>query len=101
MFTPRRNPRYNKLTLDATEVIFGWLQNQWYETSAEEPLLLEEAPSAGKEPPVEEESSAGEDPSAGEEPAAGEEPSVKEEPSIKGGLSTGEESSTADVQKVI
>jgi hypothetical protein len=44
MFTPRENPGYNKLAQDATEVIHGWLQNGWYETSAEEPLLLEEAP---------------------------------------------------------
>jgi len=44
MFTPRENPGYNKLAQDATEVIRGWLQNGWYETSAEEPLLLEEAP---------------------------------------------------------
>jgi hypothetical protein len=25
-------------------MIRGWLQNSWYETSAEEPLLLEDAP---------------------------------------------------------
>ncbi|KAG5796087.1 hypothetical protein H9Q69_004882 [Fusarium xylarioides] len=44
MFTPRENPGYNKLAQDATEMIRGWLQNDWYETSAEEPLLLEDAP---------------------------------------------------------
>lgn len=43
MFTPRENPGYNKLTQDATGVIHSWLQNDWYDTSAEEPLLLKEA----------------------------------------------------------
>lgn len=47
MFTPRENPEYNKLAQDATEVIRGWLQNGWYETSVEEPLLLEDAPLTG------------------------------------------------------
>ncbi|KAH6964066.1 hypothetical protein DER45DRAFT_610395 [Fusarium avenaceum] len=46
MFTPKENPGYNKLTQDATGVIFEWLQNDWYETSAKDPLLLEEAPPA-------------------------------------------------------
>lgn len=46
MFTPKENPGYNQLTQDATGVIFEWLQNEWYETSAKDPLLLEEAPSS-------------------------------------------------------
>ncbi|KAF5668905.1 hypothetical protein FHETE_5172 [Fusarium heterosporum] len=44
MFTPKENPGYNMLVQDATGVIHEWLQNDWYETSAEDPLLLEEAP---------------------------------------------------------
>ncbi|KAF5024007.1 hypothetical protein F66182_3953 [Fusarium sp. NRRL 66182] len=56
MFTPRENPGYNKLVQDATEVIHEWLQNEWYETSAEDPLLLEEA-SQSKEAPSSEEAS--------------------------------------------
>ena len=53
MFTPRENPGYNKLTQDAAGVIHSWLQNDWYETSAEEPLLLKEASSPEDEPPAE------------------------------------------------
>ncbi|KAF9771134.1 hypothetical protein IL306_011236 [Fusarium sp. DS 682] len=53
MFTPRENPGYNKLVQDASNVIHGWLQNGWYETSAEEPLLLEEAPLAEEVPSTE------------------------------------------------
>ncbi|KAL4726234.1 hypothetical protein ACLX1H_006912 [Fusarium chlamydosporum] len=54
MFTPKENPGYNKLTQDATEVIHSWLQNNWYETSAEDPLLLEEAPPSEDKPVAEE-----------------------------------------------
>jgi hypothetical protein len=53
MFTPKENPGYNKLTQEATEVIHGWLQNNWYETSAEEPLLLKEAPAFEDKPSTE------------------------------------------------
>ncbi|KAM0238724.1 hypothetical protein ACHAPO_003697 [Fusarium lateritium] len=50
MFTPEENPGYNKLTQDATQLIYDWLQNSWYQTSAEEPLLLKEAPAPEERP---------------------------------------------------
>ncbi|KAF4991184.1 hypothetical protein FGRMN_7989 [Fusarium graminum] len=50
MFTPKENPGYNMLVQDATGVIYEWLQNDWYETSAEDPLLLKEAPRSEDSP---------------------------------------------------
>ncbi|KAF4984536.1 hypothetical protein FDECE_17063, partial [Fusarium decemcellulare] len=46
MFTPKENPGYDGLVQDATGLIAEWLQNGWYETSAEEMALLEEAPAS-------------------------------------------------------
>ena len=41
MFEPKDNPNYNKLTTDAAELIAAWSKNDWYETSNEDPKLLE------------------------------------------------------------
>ncbi|KAF4465251.1 hypothetical protein FALBO_7894 [Fusarium albosuccineum] len=46
MFTPKENPGYDGLVQDATGLIAEWLQNGWYETSAEEMALLEQAPAS-------------------------------------------------------
>lgn len=42
MFEPKENPAYKKLAGDARDLIAQWLQNDWYESSAEERPLLEE-----------------------------------------------------------
>lgn len=44
MFDPKENPGYDQMSKDATGLIAGWLQNNWYESSAEDMLMLEEAP---------------------------------------------------------
>jgi hypothetical protein len=36
MFEPHENPGYQKLCFDATQMIKGWLNNDWYEASSEE-----------------------------------------------------------------
>ncbi|KAM5351426.1 hypothetical protein ACJ41O_004149 [Fusarium nematophilum] len=46
MFRPRENPGYDDLAQDATGIIAEWLQNGWYESSAEERLLLQDAESS-------------------------------------------------------
>ncbi|KAF4979655.1 hypothetical protein FZEAL_4212 [Fusarium zealandicum] len=46
MFTPKENPGYDNLAQDATGLIAEWLQNEWYESSAEERPMLEAAPSS-------------------------------------------------------
>ncbi|KAF7542313.1 hypothetical protein G7046_g10180 [Stylonectria norvegica] len=44
MFTPRENPGYEKLSQDAKGLIARWAKNDWYESSSEEKLMLEQAP---------------------------------------------------------
>lgn len=41
MFEAKENPGYNNLAEDATSFIRGWVQNEWYETSAEPKPMLE------------------------------------------------------------
>lgn len=42
MFERKQNPAYDKLVNDATTLIHGWLQNDWYETSVDDSKLIEE-----------------------------------------------------------
>lgn len=35
MFTPKDNPAYQKLAKDATQMVVGWLQNDWYKSSSQ------------------------------------------------------------------
>jgi hypothetical protein len=43
MFEKKDNPGYDQLSQDATDLIAGWLQNEWYENSFEPTALLDEA----------------------------------------------------------
>lgn len=43
MFDPKENPGYKKLSKDATDLIAGWLHNDWYESSSDDNKLLEDA----------------------------------------------------------
>lgn len=42
MFEKKENPAYDKLAGDARDLVAGWLQNEWYETSVEDHKLIEE-----------------------------------------------------------
>jgi hypothetical protein len=42
MFEKKENPEYDKLAGDARDLVAGWLQNEWYETSVEDHKLIEE-----------------------------------------------------------
>ena len=42
MFEPKENPGYEKLVQDGKLRIVEWLQNEWYETSSEEKLMIED-----------------------------------------------------------
>jgi hypothetical protein len=42
MFEAKENPGYEELTQEATGLIRGWLQNEWYETSSQPMPMLEE-----------------------------------------------------------
>ncbi|KAI9166774.1 hypothetical protein HJFPF1_02888 [Paramyrothecium foliicola] len=44
MFEAKENPGYDQLADDATELIRGWLQNDWYETSSDPMPMLEQTP---------------------------------------------------------
>jgi hypothetical protein len=41
MFEPKNNPNYEELLEDATEVIAGWLHNDWYASSSEDKPMIE------------------------------------------------------------
>lgn len=43
MFEQKENPGYEHLSQNAKGLIVGWLQNDWYETSAEPRPMLEES----------------------------------------------------------
>ncbi|CAI6088834.1 unnamed protein product [Clonostachys chloroleuca] len=45
MFEPKENPDYETLSETAKTLIAEWVSKEWYETSAEPKLLLEQAPS--------------------------------------------------------
>jgi hypothetical protein len=34
MFEPQENPGYERLTLEARDMVVGWLRNDWYENSS-------------------------------------------------------------------
>lgn len=44
MFDPKENPGYERLAQDAKGIITEWLKNDWYESSAEDMLMLEGGP---------------------------------------------------------
>lgn len=44
MFEEKENSGYDKLGRDATGFIVGWVNKEWYETSAEERPMIEEKP---------------------------------------------------------
>jgi len=35
MFEPKENPNYEKMSNEARDMIASWLNNDWYESSAE------------------------------------------------------------------
>lgn len=43
MFEPNENPGYERLSQNAKDLIVEWLQNDWYQTSAEPRPMLEES----------------------------------------------------------
>jgi hypothetical protein len=43
MFEAKENPGYERLSQDATGLIKGWLQNDWYRTSSDPKGLIEQA----------------------------------------------------------
>jgi hypothetical protein len=43
MFEPKENPGYERLSQDAKDMIVGWLQNEWYQTSTEPRPMLQDA----------------------------------------------------------
>lgn len=45
MFEPKENPDYETLSETAKTLIAEWVSKEWYETSEEPKLLLEQAPS--------------------------------------------------------
>ena len=52
MFEKSDNPGYERLARDATGFVVEWLQNDWYETSAEsKPMLKEKPQSEGDDGP--------------------------------------------------